>query len=273
MLSPKDIEYFENFRSKIDNKFHYVYKITNLQNNYYYFGVHSTTNINDGYMGSGNLIKRAIKSVGKENFAKEFIKFFETSDESFNCESELVDENMIKNPNCYNLALGGRDGIGKTGKINKHTKGRIHVNNGVVEKMIYPHDKQEYLNEGWIIGCICRPQRRKIYVNKNGRDLRIWRDELQDYLNTGWNRSSISNTGKIHINNGVEHKMINPEDLQRYLDDGWERGNLKKIFKDERIYVFKFIDDKKIYKPIKNTLLRQYIDDGWLTTKQHKKSS
>ena len=33
-------------------KYHYFYKITNLLNNKYYYGVHSTNDLNDQYMGS-----------------------------------------------------------------------------------------------------------------------------------------------------------------------------------------------------------------------------
>ena len=93
--------------SKIKIQYHYFYKITNLINNHFYYGVHNTNNLNDGYMGSGVRLHYAYKKYGIENFEKEILKFFNTSKEAFEYEAEIVNEELIKDNNCYNIQMGG----------------------------------------------------------------------------------------------------------------------------------------------------------------------
>lgn len=87
--------------------YHYLYKITNTTNSKFYIGVHSTSNLYDGYLGSGIAITEAIKKHGVECFTKEILEFFDTRDEALKREEELVTDAMVNDQNCYNLTLGG----------------------------------------------------------------------------------------------------------------------------------------------------------------------
>ena len=94
-------------RHKDDYKFNYFYKITNNLNGNFYYGIHSTNNIDDGYMGRGLKLKRAFKKYGIENFSKEILKFFDTREELADYEADVVTEILVNDKNCYNTSLGG----------------------------------------------------------------------------------------------------------------------------------------------------------------------
>lgn len=60
----------------------YIYKTTNLINGKIYIGQHKATIFeNNNYLGSGNLIKRAIKKYGEEHFKVELIDVAENQKE------------------------------------------------------------------------------------------------------------------------------------------------------------------------------------------------
>lgn len=90
--------------------YHYVYCIENLVNGKVYVGKHSTNDVNDGYMGSGKLLNAAIKKYGIENFRKHILMTFESSDEAFEFERQLVNENFVADENTYNIRVGGEGG-------------------------------------------------------------------------------------------------------------------------------------------------------------------
>ena len=190
--------------------YHYLYKITNLTNNKYYYGVHSTENLNDGYMGSGKIIKQSVKKHGKENFKKEILEYFDTVEQMYQREAEVVNENTIQDPNCYNITLGGH-GLSKRGfcyvedrEGNRHlvSKNDPGLKNGAYFKLILYRDKDgkaiqttkidPRVKSGELI-----PINRGLMVakDKNGNYLKISKDDPR--LKTG---ELVGNTkGKVVV--------------------------------------------------------------------------
>lgn len=95
----------------MEKLYHIVYKTTNKINGKVYYGVHSTNIINDNYIGSGKLLKKAIKKYGKENFIKEILEVFKTRKEASKFENIIVNELIINDNNYYNLKTGGDNGF------------------------------------------------------------------------------------------------------------------------------------------------------------------
>jgi hypothetical protein len=84
-----------------------VYKTTNLVNGKFYIGFHKTLDIDDGYLGSGKLIRRAIEKYGPSNFARIILQDFDTKEAAEAYEASLVNTEFVLETENYNLALGG----------------------------------------------------------------------------------------------------------------------------------------------------------------------
>lgn len=104
-----------------------IYKITNKLNGMIYIGAHQTSNLEDGYMGSGIYLRRAQAKHGLEHFTKEILFTFDTLEEMFLKESEIVNQEFINREDVYNLNVGGFGGFHyiQINKLNCHGKGGL----------------------------------------------------------------------------------------------------------------------------------------------------
>lgn len=96
-------------------KQYYIYMTTNLQNGKKYIGKHFGE-LDDSYLGSGKLLRQAIKKYGKENFVKEILDL--ASSEEENCLKEkyyIALFDATQNEMFYNIAEGGEGGNLKAG--------------------------------------------------------------------------------------------------------------------------------------------------------------
>lgn len=81
--------------------------------------MHSTDDLEDGYMGSGKRLWRSIRKYGLDNHTREILEFLADRKSLKNREAEIVNENMLKDPNCMNLVIGGGGGIRNVPNRNK----------------------------------------------------------------------------------------------------------------------------------------------------------
>ena len=88
-----------------------IYKTTNTLNQKYYVGKHKTDDLNDGYLGSGLALNRAIKKYGKDVFKREILFLFDNQVDMENKEKEIVNEQLLADPLCYNIGIGGQGGM------------------------------------------------------------------------------------------------------------------------------------------------------------------
>lgn len=171
---------------------YYIYKITNNINNKIYIGVHQTSNLNDGYMGSGKILKRAIEKYGIENFNKEILEFFDTKEEMFKREKEIVNNEFLLREDTYNIRRGGYGGfdyLNKTG-LNNSTKTEEQRKRGGLTHKHRMENDVEY-----------REKHRKIVsenFKKAHREGKIKYDTFTGKNHTDEAKKKISETHKNH---------------------------------------------------------------------------
>jgi hypothetical protein len=90
--------------------FYTVYRTQNLVNGKYYLGVHKTSYPYDRYLGSGTVITNAVNKYGRPAFLKNVCFVFDTPEEAFAKEFELI-ETYREDPLCYNIRQGGSGGF------------------------------------------------------------------------------------------------------------------------------------------------------------------
>lgn len=274
-------------------KYHYFYKITNKDTDQYYFGIHSTNNLNDNYMGSGTLLKKEYKKYGKDRFVKEIIRFFDDRSELINYEQNIVNENILKDPLCLNIIKGGlagledgftiglvtvRDKNGNcfdvkrndprylSGELISVNKNQVTVRDKFGKTFKVHVTDPRYLSGELVIvskgnkSCLGRT-----HVMKGEECKFILKKELQVYLDNGWEKKSkcrgrISPTkGMIWVCKNNEQLIIKPEELQKYLDNGWVRMRITKPLKNTICITKEGEKDKFILKEE----LQKYLDNGW----------
>ncbi len=88
----------------------YIYMTTNNVNNMKYIGKHYGE-LDDNYLGSGTILKQAIKKYGKESFIKTILFISNNEEENCNKEKEFIAlYNATSNPLFYNIHEGGNGG-------------------------------------------------------------------------------------------------------------------------------------------------------------------
>lgn len=93
-----------------------------------YIGDHSTDNIDDGYLGSGVYLQRAIKKLGKNSFKREILEFFDDKLSAVNSQEKYILMYDTLSPKGYNISPKG--GYGMPGSfLSEESKKKIGEKN------------------------------------------------------------------------------------------------------------------------------------------------
>lgn len=224
-------------------KYYLVYKTTNLVNGKIYIGKHETDNLDDGYLGSGNLLKYAIKKYGEENFKREILVKCSTKEEMNAKEAEFVNDDFLNRNDVYNIKLGGEGGFDFINENHLNTIGITEVNkngennksgqcyatkNRIKKDKDYAMWFSNRIKEGYQLSNhdLGSSFRGKHHTEETKQKMR----EKNKILLRGERNGSF---GKIWIYNIVfcQNKMVKRDELETYLSQGWKIGRKMNFYK------------------------------------------
>lgn len=112
-LDQEDLDWLDSNieADDFDSRYHSVYIVVNYLNDKIYIGKELTKEpFNRRYMGSGKIVKQAIKKYGKQNFGKIPIFLAKDADAANRLEKEVISRCKKMGLVLYNLASGGDGG-------------------------------------------------------------------------------------------------------------------------------------------------------------------
>jgi hypothetical protein len=247
-----------NTKIQTKKQFHIVYQVTNIINNKIYIGAHSTNDLYDDYCGSGTNISHAITKYGRAAFKKEILFIFNTPQEMFAKEKEIVTIEFIKRADVYNIVEGGYGGA------NKGSTGLKHIHHPITQERcaVHPNALEKMLQEGWVVGRNFSSTTGTIWINKGNEKKMISPNNLDSFIREGWERGlpKSPTCGKVWIYNpeSSEYSLSDNADLSTHLSNGWIKKKWAPIKKGS-IWVNNGIDNLRIPK----SEINFYINKGW----------
>jgi hypothetical protein len=211
-------------------KFHFIYRTENIKTGRYYIGMHSTSDINDGYLGSGSLLKKSVQYHGREYHERTILEYCSSREELMIREGEIINDDVLNDPKCMNISPGG-GGFEKieycrsAGRIgNENFKKRLKEDKEfrkIFSEKISKSNKDkprgfcknpEVGTKAWI-GKAHKEETKSIIGEKNS-------------IRQKGNKNS--QFGTLWVNKEGIDKKIKEEEIGFYLKNGWAKGrNLK----------------------------------------------
>lgn len=191
-------------------KYHFIYKTIDTRNENFYIGMHSTDDLNDGYVGSGTRLRRLIYKHGKEIFNMEILEFLPDRKSLRKREEEIVNSDLLLEDKCMNLKPGGYGGFN-----NEEHKKKFHSAGGRKVRQMFNKINSERLKTD--------PEYRKKW-EKSMRDSGTWSG---DY----WKGKKHSKETKLKMGESMKGVGVGNKNSQfgtMWITDGTKNKKIKK---------------------------------------------
>ena len=198
-------------------KYHYIYKITrNDGSGKYYIGMHSTDDLEDGYFGSGTLLAASIRKHGKEVHSREILEFLPSRKDLKIRERQLVNEEIVNDPLCMNLCLGGEGGF--SGHIQKELskRGNLAISQKWKNDSIWADAVRLKISKS-----MCESSSTR-FTGKT--HTKTTKSKIAEKLSLKQQGEKNSQFGTCWVTNGIKPVKIKKEHLDEYLANGYRQG-------------------------------------------------
>lgn len=214
-----------------------LYQTTNTINGKIYIGSHMTEDLEDDYLGSGTVLKRALLKYGRENFKREILFEFSNAEAMFEKEAELVNASFVARADTYNLKIGG---FGGWDHINSSDKKSEICRKAGVNSFRNNSEKVRQtiarVNDSYDV------EKRRKAATKN-RALCNWKGKTHSdltrqkmsFVKKGKKTGAANHMfGTCWITDGVRNKKIQALDLSIWENQGWKKGRIMSLWQSGR---------------------------------------
>ena len=236
--------------------------------------MHSTDDLEDGYVGSGKRLWYSINKYGLENHKCEILEFLDSREDLKKREAEVVNEELLSDALCMNLKFGGEGGWEHQNSNSELQRSKGFRGN---ETMVKRHEangewSKEFRNkisaankEQWVNGVRVPSSAEhlaKMTTLAQSDSAKAKRKET--FKATGHmqgEKNPMFNKCWVFKRDLKENKVINKIELDSYLNTGWEKG---KVFTKWEVKPSEEKSDKK--ELLKSRILSSGIDvtkKGW----------
>lgn len=251
--------------------FYYLYQIKNNLDSKIYVGVHQTKKLDDGYMGSGKVIRSAIHKHGVENFTKVILETFENAEAMYAKEAEIVDLEFLKRPDVYNICCGGSGGWDYLN--NDSNLQRDKGSRGNIKMKFLRSTNPEWVKKKWLSQSIAL---KLAYKTGNKISLgwsesaikKAWSDEAREKRNQTFKEIKCQQ-GENNSQWGVKRislykegivKRIKVEEIEIYLLNGWMVNSEVQLKNKETARNLKLTEKELKSQKIKLKILNSSVD-------------
>lgn len=186
-------------------------------------------------MGSGKIIKSAIKKHGIENFKKTIVEHFNTAEEMFSREKQIVTDDFLTRKDTYNLRRGGTGGfdyINKNVELRKDKNKLARASTDIILEQKWGPTWRSVLGKLASVASktdVAKLKRKQTLKERNIKSdashmntTHINKKRIAKFKEIGHQQGEKnSQAGTMWITNSIENKKIKKT---QPIPEGWSKG-------------------------------------------------